>query len=155
MERRKNFYLLFFFMLFLAVPVFAQDAIEKAVPTEAEDVTLPEEPGEGVITGTVVSLDKDAGLISVKTTDGVEKAFSVIGGETILWRGIEDIELATINVGEEAEVGYYTDDSGKLIASWVDIIVEEKTAPPSETPGQGAQGTTEPLPEETGPITEE
>lgn len=153
MERRKSFYLLFFFMLFLTVPLFAQDVTEEATPIEAEDVTLPEEPGEGVITGTIVSLNKDAGLITVKSSDGAEKAFSVIGGETILWRGIEDIELASINVGEEAEVGYYTDDSGKLIASWVDIIVEEMTAPAAETP---IEGTIEPpLPEETAPLTEE
>lgn len=145
MKKVKSFWLLFFFMLFLIAPVFAQEVTEEATPTEAEDVTLTEEPGEGVITGAIVSLDKDAGLISVKTSDGVEMAFSVIGGETILWRGIEDIELGSINVGEEAEVGYYTDDSGKLIASWVDIMVEEEAVP---LESQGVEGEKEPLPEE-------
>jgi len=111
-------------MLFLAAPVFAQEEIEDAV-VAGEDITLIDEADEGVITGDVTSLDASTGAISVKTDDGVTREFSVVDGETILWRGIEDIELSNVKTGEEAEVGYYTDESGKLIASWVDVLIEE------------------------------
>ncbi|MDP8229485.1 MAG: hypothetical protein P9L93_00060 [Candidatus Gorgyraea atricola] len=117
-----------FLMLFLAVPVFAQDAVEDAV-IAGEDIELIDEADEGVITGDVVSIDASTGVISVKTADGVTREFSVVDGETILWRGIEDIEISDVKTGEEAEVGYYTDESGTLIASWVDVLVEEEIAP--------------------------
>jgi len=91
---------------------------------------LPAEEGvgEGVVTGEVTALDASAGSISVKGADGAEKAFSVIDGETILWKGIEDIKLSDIKKGENAEVGYYTNDAGKLVASWVDVIIPEQPA---------------------------
>ena len=61
----------------------------------------------------------------------------MIEGETIIWKGIEDIELSDVSKGQEAEVGYYTDDSGTLIASWVDVLVEEES-----TPSAGEEDTT-------------
>lgn len=128
MKILTRFFILFFFMLFLTVPVFAQEGTEEVVTAE-EIVTVEEEvffSDEGVITGDVVSLDAASGIITVKA-DGIERTFSVLDGETILWRGIEDVELANIKVGEEAEVGYYTDESGTLVASWIDVLVEEET----------------------------
>lgn len=126
MKILTRFFILFFFMLFLAVPVFAQEDTEEVLT--AEDIVTVEEEvffsDEGVITGDVVSLDAASGIITVKD-DGTERTFSVLDGETILWRGIEDVELANIKVGEEAEVGYYTDESGTLVASWIDVLVEE------------------------------
>ncbi len=115
--------ILFLFALFLASPVFAQETAEEVlVPEEAAPTELAD---EGVITGAVVSLDLEAGTITVKTDDGAENTFSVVDGETILWKGIEDIELSDIAEGEEAEVGYYSDETGGLIASWVDVLIEE------------------------------
>jgi len=112
------------FILFLAVPVFAQEEVALE-----EEFSLIEEAGEGVITGDVTTLDAGAGTVSVKVTEGSAMTFTVVDGETILWRGIEDIELSDIRVGEEAEVGYYTNESGDLIASWVDVLVEEEVVP--------------------------
>jgi predicted RNA methylase len=118
---------IFFFALFLAAPLFAQEDMED-VMTPEEDIALMEESSEGVVTGMIADLNIGAGTISLKASDGAEKTFSVVDGETILWKGIEDIELSGISKGEEAEIGYYTDDSGKLIASWVDILIEETPA---------------------------
>ena len=112
------------FILFLAVPAFAQEEV-----IVEEEFALAEEAGEGVITGDVTTLDAGAGTVSVKVTEGSAMTFTVVDGETILWRGIEDIELSDIRVGEEAEVGYYTNESGDLIASWVDVLVEEEVVP--------------------------
>ena len=112
------------FILFLAVPAFAQEEV-----IVEEEFALAEEAGEGVITGDVTTLDAGAGTVSVKLTEGSAMTFTVVDGETILWRGIEDIELSDIRVGEEAEVGYYTNESGDLIASWVDVLVEEEVVP--------------------------
>jgi len=117
----------FFFALFLAAPLFAQEDMEDVMAPE-EDIAFMEESSEGVVTGAIANLNNAAGTITLKMADGMEKTFSVVAGETILWKGIEDIELSGISKGEEAEIGYYTDDSGKLIASWVDILIEEMPA---------------------------
>jgi hypothetical protein len=102
----------------------AKDAMsqdEEALPAE-------EGVGEGVVTGDIMALDTTIGSITIKGADGAEKIFNIVDGETILWKGIEDIKLADIKKGDKAEVGYYTDDTGKLIASWVDVIVPEQQA---------------------------
>jgi len=111
-------------MLILTGPVFSE---ESTLPVD--DITLTEDLSEGVIVGEVTSVDTSVSTITIKTDAGKQKTFSVINGETILWKGIEDIELSDVKVGEEAEVGYYTDDSGTLIASWVDILAEESSVP--------------------------
>lgn len=130
----------------ISYPVFAEDAAntaqpadasaqktevvptDEAVPADEEMLPAEEGVGEGVVTGEITSLDAAKGAISVKGADGAEKAFNVVDGETILWKGIEDIKLTDVKEGDKAEVGYYTDDAGKLIASWVDVIVPEQPA---------------------------
>ena len=106
----------------------APAATDTAVSADEEAVPAEEGVGEGVVTGEITALDAAAGSITIKGADGVEKAFSVVEGETILWKGIEDIKLTDINKGEKAEVGYYTNDAGKLVASWVDVVVPEQPA---------------------------
>ncbi len=130
--------ILFSFILFLVTPffVFGEEALEEVAESD-EVLTAIEGLEEGVITGAVVSLDTALGTITVKSEDGTEKTFSVVDGETILWKGIDDIELASIKEGDRAEVGYYSDESGKLIASWVDVLVEEESAISSEAEAQG------------------
>jgi len=136
---RKLAVVVFLFGIVLCVSALAvaEDASAPSaeVTPAADDVLTDEEMlpaeegvGEGVVTGDVTALDTTAGSITVKGADGAEKAFSVVDGETILWKGIEDIRLADIKTGDKAEVGYYTDDAGKLIASWVDVIVPEQPA---------------------------
>ncbi len=111
-------------MLTLTGPVFSE---ESTLPVD--DIALMEDLSEGVIVGEVTSVDTSVNTVTVKTDAGKQKTFSVLNGETILWKGIEDIELSDVSKGQEAEVGYYTDDSGSLIASWVDILAEELSAP--------------------------
>jgi hypothetical protein len=124
-------------------------AVSATEATTAEEDNIPAEEGvgEGVITGEVTVLDTATGSISIKGDDSTEKAFSVVDGETILWKGIEDIKLSDIKKGDKAEVGYYTSDAGKLVASWVDVIVPE---PPTAA---GAQ-TTAPAPADSQADTE-
>lgn len=117
-----------FFVVFLVAPVFAQDVADEVAAVE-EEIGLIADADEGVITGDVISVDIVAGSVTVKTDDGKERTFSVVDGETILWKGIEDIELSDVEAGEEAEVGYYTDESGKVVASWVDVLIAEDVAP--------------------------
>lgn len=123
-------------LVYMPAPAHAEDSVtveqsvDTSVATPGEEEVLPVEEGvgEGVLTGDVTALDAAQGSITVKASDGLEKAFSVVEGETILWKGIEDIKLSDIKTGDKAEVGYYTDDSGKLIASWVDVIIPETSA---------------------------
>lgn len=128
----------------MLAPVYAEDsAVESAdtsvaAPIDEEVLPAEEGVGEGVITGDVIALDTTASSITVKAADGAEKAFSVVDGETILWKGIEDIKLSDIKNGDKTEVGYYTDDAGKLIASWVDVIVPEASVDTSVAPASQA-----------------
>lgn len=124
----------------VTAPQTEVSAQEKDVAMPADEEALPAEEGvgEGVVTGEVTALDQASGAITIKAADGAEKAFNVIDGETILWKGIEDIKLADIKKGDKAEVGYYTNDTGSLVASWVDVIVPEQPA------ATGAQTTQEP-----------
>lgn len=114
--------------------ILAQEVEEESSVTEApqatpEEVATEEETGEGVVTGTVTAINKEANTIALKDKDGNQRSFSVVEGETILWKGVADITLADIAVGNEAEIGYYTDDKGTLVASWVDLILPEEEAP--------------------------
>ena len=137
-------------------PVCAEEAVtesgspdtsmqaQPASPSPADEEALPGEEGvgEGVVTGEVMNLDTTANSISVKGEDGAEKTFSVVDGETILWKGVEDIKLVDVKKGDKAEVGYYTDEKGMLIASWVDLIIpEEKAAPGADAPSAPAEAT--------------
>jgi len=134
----KKLVLVVFFLgvvVFMSAPVYSADSAattpsdeSMTIPADEEMLPAEEGVGEGVVTGEVTALDASAGSISVKGADGAEKAFSVIDGETILWKGIEDIKLSDIKKGENAEVGYYTNDAGKLVASWVDVIIPEQPA---------------------------
>lgn len=135
------------FILLFAAPLLAQQAADDT--TAPEEVTTPDEEtaaggwaDEGVVTGEVVSIDVAAATITVKSDDGTDKTFAVVEGETILWKGIEDIGLGDVPKGEKAEVGYYTDENGKLIASWVDVLVAEEATPSAETPA-APEGTTQ------------
>jgi len=135
----KKLVIMVFFLvavMYMSVPAYSEDTAAKPVDTSAvapmaeDEEILPAEEsvGEGVVTGGVTALDATSGIISIKGADGVEKTFSVVDGETILWKGIEDIKLADIKQNDNAEVGYYTDDAGKLIASWVDVIISDQPA---------------------------
>ena len=134
----KKLVLVVFFLgavIFISAPVYSEDTAataptdeSTAIPADEEILPAEEGVGEGVVTGEVTALDASEGSISVKGADGAEKTFSVIDGETILWKGIEDIKLSDIKKGENAEVGYYTNDAGKLVASWVDVIIPEQPA---------------------------
>lgn len=155
----KKLAMVVFFMgavICMSVPVYSEDnaaspadvsapntevaPAKDAMPVDAEMFPAEEGVGEGVVTGDVTVLDTQAGSITIKSSDGSEKSFNVVDAETILWKGIEDIKLTDIKIGDKAEVGYYTDDAGKLVASWVDVIIPEQpaavdtqTAPVSQT----------------------
>ena len=149
----KKLVVVIFFLgiaMLLTAPLFAEEnttanptdtsakeaeAAPKNDATLADEETLPAEEGvgEGVVTGEVTVLDTSASSISIKGPDGAEKAFSVVDGETILWKGIEDIKLSDVKKGDNAEVGYYTDDAGKLVASWVDVVIPEQPATGTKT----------------------
>ena len=123
--------LLFVFtlMLLLVRPILAEE-IQATTPPAEEAKTSMEEGGEGVLVGEVTAIDMQASTITVKEDNGAEKTFSVVDGETILWKGVEDIALSSIPKGQKAEIGYYTNDTKKLIASWVDLVIEEEAAAP-------------------------
>lgn len=153
-RRKMVLAILVFSILCISMPLLAEEEAAQGADTSmqgtaAAQESLPAEEatGEGVVTGEVTGLDLPNNLITVKGEDGAEKNFSVLSGETILWKGVDDIKLSDIKKGEKAEVGYYTDDAGKLVASWVDVIVTEETASPA--PAENTEATTNTAPQET------
>lgn len=125
----------------------SETAVDAAIPAEEDMMIAEEGTGEGVVTGEIIALDQTGGSVTVKGADGAEKAFSVVEGETILWKGIEDIKIADIKKGDKAEVGYYTNDAGKLVASWVDVIVPEQPAAAGSQTAPVSQAAPVPLEE--------
>lgn len=132
MKARIGVGILLFFILLLGTPLFAEEELLVPAVSTEEEVVAEKEISEGVVTGEVISSDAASGTITLKVEGDTEKAFSVVEGETILWKGIEDIELSSIQNGDKAEVGYYTDDSGNLVASWIDVLIEEEEVVPAE-----------------------
>ncbi|MDP6686099.1 MAG: hypothetical protein QGI05_04010, partial [Candidatus Omnitrophota bacterium] len=125
MKKKIRFILLFLIVIFLTAPVIAEEPVtlEGGTVSTDEDIVFTEDLGEGVITGKVVSVDAELSTVTVELEGVGEKVFSVAEGETILWKGIDDIALSDIEVGVDAEVGYYTDEGGALVASWVDVLI--------------------------------
>ena len=123
-----------FCLMFAAVPAHAQEALSAAEDSSMVDADydMMEDYGEGVITGKVIMLDLACKAVTVKTDSGIDSKFNILDGETILWKGVEDIEITDIREGDDVEVGYYTDESNNLIASWVDILIEEALVPMQE-----------------------
>lgn len=85
-----------------------------------------------VVRGKVVDL-KDNKL-SITTTNGESLVLSVDPEDFIAWKGDDEVDLKAVQVGSEAEVGYYADETGNKIASWIDMTplaegAEEEMSP--------------------------
>ena len=93
MLKKSGFYFLLC-MLFLATPLFGQEDPGAVFSDDAS--AFLEELGEGVVTGEVTYVNTTSNSINIKIEAGKEKTFSVINGETIIWKGIEDIELSRL-----------------------------------------------------------
>ena len=108
-------------ILFLAVSVLA---FFSASPVWAE-----------IARGKVTVADP-TGELSIMTDGGESLALTYDPEDFIVWQGDDEVEAKEIQVGNEAEVGYYADEGGAQIASWVDLTpVEEMEEPifPPET----------------------
>lgn len=104
-------------VLFLAVSVVSLLAVASA---SAE-----------VVRGKVTEIDLNASRLAVQTTDGQSLALSFDKEDFIVWRGDDEVEAKEIQTGSEAEVGYYADESGAKIASWVDLTPVETMEEPA------------------------
>lgn len=88
-----------------------------------------------VVRGKVTVVDLKANRISVQA-EGAEKNFTFDPQDFIVWQGDDEVKTEDIKAGVEAEVGYYTDENGLEIASWVDLTPleegEEVAVPPED-----------------------
>ncbi len=73
-----------------------------------------------VVRGKVSLIDLKANRISIQS-EGKDLSFTFDPQDFIVWKGDDEVETSQIAMGVEAEVGYYTDESGLQIASWVDL----------------------------------
>ena len=89
-----------------------------------------------VVRGKVVTIDLAANKLSVTTDKGESLALSFDKEDFIVWKGDDEVDAKEVQVGSEAEVGYYADENGAKIASWVDL-----------TPVEASEGTAAASPE--------
>lgn len=102
-----------------------------------------------VIRGKVTTIDLKANRIAVEA-EGQSRNFTFEPQDFIVWKGDDEVKAEEITEGAEAEVGYYTDETGLEIASWVDLTPlegEEMISVPGEelttVPAEETLGVTE------------
>ena len=78
-----------------------------------------------VVRGTVSTIDLKANRIALQA-DGQDHNFSFDPQDFIVWQGDDEVKAEQIKTGADAEVGYYTDERGIRIASWVDLTPLEE-----------------------------
>lgn len=88
-----------------------------------------------VIRGKVSMIDLKANRMTLQA-DGKDHSFTFDPQDFIVWKGDDEVKTDEIKTGAEAEVGYYTDETGIEIASWVDLTPAaegEEVSVPAET----------------------
>lgn len=88
-----------------------------------------------VVRGKVATIDLKTNRITLQS-DGKDQSFTFDPQDFIVWKGDDEVKTDEIKMGAEAEVGYYTDETGIQMASWVDLtpIAEgEEVSVPTET----------------------
>ncbi len=73
-----------------------------------------------VVRGKVATIDLKANRITLQA-DGKDQSFTFDPQDFIVWKGDDEVKTDEIKTGAEAEVGYYTDETGIQMASWVDL----------------------------------
>ena len=84
-----------------------------------------------VVRGKITTVDLVASKLAVQTSSGEALALAFDKEDFIVWKGDDEVEAKEIQIGSEAEVGYYADENGAKIASWVDLTPLEATEEPS------------------------
>jgi len=74
-----------------------------------------------VVRGKVTEIDLKANRLSLMTTGGESLGLTFDPADFIVWKGDDEVETKEVQVGNEAEVGYYSDEAGTKVASWVDL----------------------------------
>ena len=88
-----------------------------------------------VIRGKVSMIDLKANRVTLQA-EGKDHSFTFDPQDFIVWKGDDEVKTDEIKTGAEAEVGYYTDETGIEIASWVDLTPAaegEEVSVPTET----------------------
>ena len=88
-----------------------------------------------VVRGKVANIDLKGNRVAVQTTDGKDHSFTFDPQDFIVWKGDDEVKAEEIKTGTDAEIGYYADETGKEIASWVDL-----------TPAAEGEGVSVPAP---------
>lgn len=94
-----------------------------------------EEEGEeevlDIVSGKVASVDLTANKLTVTDTEGATQEFTLDPNLTTVWDDTADEEkdLSDLTVGKDVVVEFRVDETGKKIASWIDLVASEETAP--------------------------
>ena len=109
-----------------------------------------------VVRGKITAMDAASGKLSVQTASGEPLALTFDKEDFIVWKGDDEVEAKEIQIGSDAEVGYYADENGAKIASWVDLTPVEATEESSASMEEmgGASEAAAPMAEEEPVMTQ-
>lgn len=99
-----------------------------------------------IVSGKVAALDLTGNKLSITDTEGKAQDFVLDPNLTTVWDDAadEEKELSDLAVGKDVVVEFRVDETGKKIASWIDIVVPEEK-PAAETPAPAVPPAKEPV----------
>jgi len=74
-----------------------------------------------VVEGEITQIDLKGHVLSIRTPQEEVLSVAFDPVDFIVWKGDDEVEPEEIQVGHQAELGYYADENGANIASWVDL----------------------------------
>lgn len=83
-----------------------------------------EDENLGLISGTITGIDIEKKSITVSDDTGSSRNLFIDEEATVIWMRDKEVSISGIPAGKHAEVEYYKDESGNLVADWVDITAE-------------------------------
>lgn len=84
-----------------------------------------------IVSGKVAALDLTGNKLTVTDTEGAAQEFVLDPNLTTVWDDTadEEKELSDLAVGKEVVVEFRVDETGKKIASWIDLVAAEEEKP--------------------------
>lgn len=116
---------LFGLVVFVIAPIaIAQEPTAPAMEEEEEEVL-------DIVSGNVTAVDLTGNKLTVTDNEGAVQEFALDPNLTTVWDDTadEEKELSDLAAGKDVVVEYRVDETGKKIASWIDLVAAEETAP--------------------------
>lgn len=97
----------------------------------AQEEEAEEEEVLDIVSGKVTALDLTGNKLTLTDTEGATQEFVLDPNLTTVWDDTadEERELSDLAVDKDVVVEFRVDETGKKIASWIDLVAAEEKAP--------------------------